>query len=349
MIACLHCPCLFACAKRQLMLLHHVDDFFLGFPKASAQHAAKLWAALRAEITTDEPSPIEEILGCRITRDRKLKTMHISQTKAIRALMIKLEFERCNKADTPMAPNFVPSIKDCPTEKNPELLLKQTHYRSALMSLVYFARWTMPQITYTISKLGKFLANPGEIHFQALRRLLRYVFHHADTGLNYPAQATEKTGIYCYWDSSFADDVDTRRSTMGHVFYYAGCPISWNSKLHSYVTTSTNHSEYCGLAKAAREAKFFNSIMTYLGKPETVTPISLFGDNSGAIAQSHNPENQAKTKHVDISDHYSRELQEVGIIATSVISTHENVADILTKALAGAKFIKHTSSLTGKC
>ena len=87
------------------------------------------------------------------------------------------------------------------------------------MSLVWIARWTMPQISYAVSKLGKFMSNPGDVHFQALKRLLRYVFANAELGLTYPAHQTDRQVVYGYWDTSHADDLDTRRSTMGHVFF----------------------------------------------------------------------------------------------------------------------------------
>ena len=181
----------------------------------------------------DSPADVTELIGCCITRNRIQRTMHIDQSSSIRALQTKLEYLQCKPAQTPMDSSFKATKADCPTSTTPELTVKQTHYRSALMSLVYFSRLTMPQITYAVSKLGKFLSNLGEVHMGALKRLLRYVFWNAHIGINFPSQKSDKTKLYGYSDTSFADDIDTKRSTMGHVFFYAGCPMSWSSKLHS--------------------------------------------------------------------------------------------------------------------
>jgi hypothetical protein len=206
----------------------------------------------------------------------------------------------------------------------------------------------MPQISYAVSKLGKFMANPGPVHFTALKRLLRFVFGNADVGLKFPAHATSKTNVYGYNDTSFADDVDTRRSTAGFVFFYAGCALSWHSRLFSSVTLSTNHTEYAGASVAAREAKFLHSIFTFIGLSREVRPIDLFGDNTGAVSLARNPIAHAKNKHIELADHYVRELVSAGVISTSHISTAEMVADIFTKPLDSFKFSAHAATLTGQ-
>ena len=134
---------------------------------------------------------------------------------------------------------------------------------------------------------------------------------------------------------------------MGMLFFYAGCAVSWSSRLHTYVTTSTNHSEYCALAKAAREAKYINSLFIFMGRPEDVSPIDLFGDNSGAVSLANNVVEQTKTKHVDIADHYSRELISSGVITATRISKKLQLADIFTKAEDTPKFLANTKELTG--
>ncbi len=120
---------------------------------------------------------------------------------------------------------------------------------------------------------------------------------------------------------------------MAYVFFYEGCPVSWNSKLHSYVTTSTNHSEYCASAKAAREAKSFKKLLTEMKLPEAASPIALFSDSQGAIAMNYNPVKRNTSKHVDLADHYAREQVDLGVISITFVSTKEMIADLLTKAL----------------
>ena len=153
------------------------------------------------------------------------------------------------------------------------------------------------------------MQNPGAAHIAALKRLLRYLHGTAEQGLHYDFSGdVPRSGIYGYYDASFADDADTRRSTMAYVFFFEGCPISWKSKLHSYITTSTNHSEYCASAKAAREAKMFKKLITEIGYAEFASPVARFSDSQGAIAMNYNPVKRDASKHIDLADHYEHPI-----------------------------------------
>jgi hypothetical protein len=348
LVQCPHCPSLFVCLRRKLIFFHWVDDFYMAYPTSSSAEALACWAVIRSQIDTDEPSDVIDMLGCEIVRDRPHRTLTILQTKAIRVLQSRVGFSDVRTADTPMDPRFIPTKADCPSQLNDDLRAQQSEYRSHLMSLVYFSRWTMPQISFAVSKLGKFMANPGPVHFTALKRLLRFVFGNAEVGLKFPAHATSKTNVYGYNDTSFADDVDTRRSTAGFAFFYAGCALTWHSRLLSSVTLSTNHTEYAGSSIASREGKFLHSVFTFLGMAREVSPIDLFGDNTGAVSLARNPIAHAKNKHIELADHYVRELVSAGVISTSHIPTVDMVADIFTKPLDVIKFSAHAATLTGQ-
>ena len=182
----------------------------------------------------------------------------------------------------------------------------------------------------------------------ALKRLLRYLKGTVNKGLVYDfSEPHLMPGVYGLYDASFADCVDTRRSTLGYVFFLGKAPISWDSKLHTYVTLSSNHSEYCGGAKAAREAKYLEKISIAVGQPGLVSPIPLFSDSKGAIALAHHPVSRNTSKHIDLADHYLREQVERKSITISYLSTHEMTADTFTKPLGATLFEKHAVKLVG--
>ena len=126
-----------------------------------------------------------------------------------------------------------------------------------------------------------------------------------------------------------------------------GCCISWQSKVHTVLTTSTNDSEYCAAAKSAKEAKFIHSLFQYMMGVSPFPPIDMFSDSTGAISLCTNPVGRAKHKHVDLADHYARELFENGIITITFVPTDEMVADIFTKPLAEGKFKKFSKAIMG--
>src|SRR5690606_28822133 len=86
----------------------------------------------------------------------------------------------------------------------------------------------------------------------------------------------EVHGLHGFTDSSFADCPDTSKSTLGYTFFYGGAVISWFSKLHTYVTTCTNHSEYAALAAGAKEAQWLVYLFEQLEDKVKHTPVPIF-------------------------------------------------------------------------
>ena len=48
-------------------------------------------------------------------------------------------------------------------------------YREAIGSLMYAAIATRPDISFAVSTLSQFLENPGESHWEAVKRVFRYL------------------------------------------------------------------------------------------------------------------------------------------------------------------------------
>jgi hypothetical protein len=327
----------------QVYLVAWVDDFFIFYSKAEEdkRKGEELQRYLQHHMDLTEWADVDDCLNCKVVRDRPNRQIQLNQTAAIDAIIRKAGLENCNPADTPVAAGFVFTKDDCPQAQNQATTGNTaTWYRSILASCIYVSMWTRPDIAFAISKLSKFMQNPGPKHIMALKRLIRYLRKTKELGLTYAFSTTQdaKPGVYGYYDASHADDVDTRRSTMAYIFFFEGCAISWHSKLHSYVTTSTNHSEYCAAAKAAREAKWMEKIFTALGFNNHVQPVDLFSDSQGAIAMNYNPVHRSASKHVDLADHYAREQVERGTITISYVPTDDMIADALTKALPKQQF-----------
>lgn len=346
-------PCLYFDSDNSIYLVVWVDDIFLFYPKYSAKAAERLWKLLQAELDLDDFEDIEDCLACNIIRDVDNKKIMLTQEKSIRKLIAKVGLSDSSDAETPMAANTKLSKSDCPDSITAATMLEeQKWYRSTVASLIYFSNWTRPDLTYAVGKLCKYMHNPGKAHVIALKRTLRYLKATADYGLVYDFgfnnNRSVKSGVYGYYDASHADDTDSRKSTMGFIFYLEGCPITWKSKLHSFITTSTNHSEYCSAAKASREAKYLDLLFCEMGFGNLVKPIDLFSDSKGAIAMTYNPVHRSASKHVDLADHYTRELQKLGIITVSYVSTRDMIADILTKPLGKILFARLVSYLVGR-
>ena len=66
-------------------------------------------------------------------------------------------------------------------------------------------------------------------------------------------------------------------------------------------------------------------------------PTSLFCDNSAVVINTTTPESTLKRKHTSICYHRCREAHAAGVVQITKEGTLTNLADMLTKLLAGPK------------
>ena len=188
--------------------------------------------------------------------------------------------------------------------------------------------------------------NPGRRHWQAVKKILRYLQGTASLGITFRASGNRKVTLSGYADSNWAGDIDNRRSTTGYVFLIAGGPVSWTSKTQPTVALSTTEAEYMAAAAAAQEAIWIRTILNELGFKQH-GPTIIFEDNQGCIKLTENGVSHGRTKHIDIRHHYVREQVARNSIKFKYLQTDKMVADMLTKPLSPPAFIKLRAKLLG--
>lgn len=72
---------------------------------------------------------------------------------------------------------------------------------------------------------------------------------------------------------------------------------------------------------------------------EIKKPVKLFEDNSGALAIAKYGNFTKNSKHIEVQYHYVNENYEKSIIDLK-IESENNTADVFTKSLCKAKFVK---------
>ena len=104
--------------------------------------------------------------------------------------------------------------------------------------------------------------------------------------------------------------------------------------------------EYVAACEAAKEAVWLRNFLIDLEVvPNMSKPITLYCDNSGAVANSREPRSHKRGKHIERKYHLIREIVHRGdVIVTQIASTH-NVADPFTKPLTAKVFEGHLESL----
>ena len=72
---------------------------------------------------------------------------------------------------------------------------------------------------------------------------------------------SDETIIEGYSDSSHNVDEDDGRSTTGHVFYYADCPVTWSSYKQETVALSSCEAEFMAATEAAKQAIWLQELL----------------------------------------------------------------------------------------
>jgi hypothetical protein len=140
------------------------------------------------------------------------------------------------------------------------------------------------------------------------------------------------------------------RSIYGSVFILLGGPLAWYSRKQRSVSTSTTEAEYVALCYGSKEAVWFRELLKELGFIQFLggaREIQIYSDNQGYIALAENSEDHARSKHIDIQYHYTRQLVEYGKIKLDYCPTENMLADALTKPLGFQAFNRCIQRLVG--
>ena len=153
-----------------------------------------------------------------------------------------------------------------------------------------------------------------------------------------------------YTNSNFQSDKDSRKSTSGYVFTFGGGVISWQSVKQSSTTDSTMEVEYIAASEVAKEAVWLkNFLMDLEVVPFEQPAITLYCDNSGAVANSKEPRSHKRGKHIERKYHLIREIVNRGDVAVSQIASEDNLADPFTKGLSQKVFDQHVEGMGVRC
>jgi len=142
--------------------------------------------------------------------------------------------------------------------------------------------------------------------------------------------------LSAFSDADWAGDVDDRRSTGGFAIFFGANLISWSARKQPTVSRSSTEAEYKAMANATVELIWLEQLLAELGIKLRRAPI-LWCDNLGATYLSANPVFHAKAKHIEIDFHFVQERVLKRQLQVRLISTKDQLADGLTKALPVAK------------
>jgi hypothetical protein len=230
-------------------------------------------------------------------------------------------------------PSPTPYDSSVTLRKNKNDNRDQLRYSQIVGSLMYLASATRPDISFAVSKLSRYMSNPGDDHWHALERVLRYLKGTMNYGIHYSGHPAVLDG---YSDANWISDIDQIYSTSGYVFTLGAGTVSWRSCKQTILTKSTMEAELTALDTAYAEAEWLCELLSDLSVVERPIPAILMNcDNQTVITKVNSANYNAKsTRHVKRRLKIVRKLRNSEVITVSYIQTDKNLADPFTKGLS---------------
>jgi hypothetical protein len=115
------------------------------------------------------------LLNIKIEGDRKAKTISLSQNAYIEKILKHFNLQEVKTISMPIDPNTKISKDQCTISEKEKDHMKNVPYCQAIGSLMWAAVAMRPDIAFAVSLLSQFMENPREVHWEAIKRVLRYL------------------------------------------------------------------------------------------------------------------------------------------------------------------------------
>ncbi|KAK1552621.1 hypothetical protein Q3G72_020490 [Acer saccharum] len=312
-------PCVYKRIKgdKLVFLILYVDDILLIGNDVGVLTSVKEWLAKQFDMK--DLGEASFILGIQVIRDRKNKTIALSQASYIDKILSRFSMQDSKKGMLPFRHGIKLSKEQVPKNEHEEQFMSRVPYASAVGSLMYAMLCTRPDICFAVGIVSRFQSKPGPDHWTAVKHIFKYLKRTRDNML---------------------------KIHIGAVFTIGGGAVIWKSIKQSRIADSTMEAEYVAACEAAKEAVWLRQFLIDLEVvPSVNKQITIYCDNSGAVANSKEPRSHKRGKHIERKYHLLREIVQRGDVTITKIASVENLADPFTKALPQKSFDGHLENM----
>jgi hypothetical protein len=154
-----------------------------------------------------------------------------------------------------------------------------------------------PRCLPSLSATSRYQSNYSDAHWTIVKNILKYLRRTKEAFLVFGGE--EELIIKCYIGASFQTNADDSKSQCSFLFCFNGGAVSWKHSKKDTVADSMVEVEYNAASEATKEAGWIRNFVSELGVvPSATSPMDLYYENSGAIAQVKEPRAQKRARHV---------------------------------------------------
>ncbi|XP_074347258.1 uncharacterized protein LOC141686101 [Apium graveolens] len=198
---------------RIMVLIVYVDDIVLTGNHGEEIKRLKMLLSQKFEIK--DLGFLKYFLGMEVAQSSQ--GISVSQRKYTVDLLRETGKIGCKPVETPMDPNtkLMPRID--------ELADDNRRYQRLVGKLIYLTH-TCPDISFDVSIVSQFLANPSVDHMEAVNRILKYLKKNPGKGLMFIKSGDQSLKVYT--DADWAGSPFDRKSTSGYCSFIWGNPVT---------------------------------------------------------------------------------------------------------------------------
>ena len=308
-----------------IVLCIYVDDILLFGSDIRIINETKSF--LSSKFDMKDMGVADVILGLKLSRT--VDGISISQSHYVEKIIEKYGYKNGKIVKIPYNPSVA-------LYKNTSgVSVSQLRYSQIIGSLMYLANCTIPDISFSVTKLSRYTSCPNRTHWEALDRVLRYLKGTISLGLHYGRFPAVLEGYSdASWIASGSSSSGCNGCT-GYVFTLGGSAVAWRSTKQTILSRSTFEAELCALDTTGLEAEWLKGLMSELpmiSKP--IPPISVLCDNMATLERIKSSKDNHKTRgHIQVRIKTVKRLVKDGVMAIDYVKSKDNIADPLTKGL----------------
>lgn len=239
----------------------------------------------------------EYFLGMQVQQDLSLGTIWLTQRPYWKHIITCFNLESIVPRKVPLPTSIVLDSYMSPKTESEKREMDGKPYCSIPGSVMWGQLATQPDLSFSVSLLARFQANPGIEHWKALMHVIGYIKNTLNYGLTYSHDLDLTPTAFV--DADYGRCRNTCHSTLGYVFMMAGGAITWSSKCQATVALSTIEAEYVAMSWCTQQMAWMHSWLDEI-EIKYLQPGLIQGDSWGAIGLMKNTKDHRKVKHINI-------------------------------------------------
>jgi len=206
-------------------------------------------------------------------------------------------------------------------------------YRSTVGSLQYLSL-TRPDLSFVVNRVCQFMHRPLKPHWQAVKRILRYLQYTLSHGL---LLHRSSSNVLAYSDVDWVGCPDDHPSTGAYCVFIGSNLVSWSSRKQPTVSRSSTEAKYKAVANTIAELLWIQVLLQELGV-RTSSPPTLWCDNIGATTCLSIRCSMLVPSMWKLTFTLSEIALPISPLVVRFVPSSNQLADVLTKPLVSAKF-----------